>query len=83
MADLQKVVEIIRSAGEAVEPLVQAAQKKVELERYVGSVFSREGSIVSLFLVFNVNGLTLCAWLDRILTPYVPGEAFSCAYGVE
>lgn len=45
MADLQKVVEIIRSAGEAVEPLVQAAQKKVELERYVGSVFSREGSI--------------------------------------
>ena len=61
VADLQKVVEIIRSVGKAIEPLVQAAMEKVELERYhVGLVFSREGSVVSLFLVLNVNGLTLC-----------------------
>ena len=61
VADLQKVVEIIRSVGKAIEPLVQAAQEKVELKRYdVRLVFSREGSVVSLFLVLNVNGLTLC-----------------------
>ena len=61
VADLQKVVEIIWSVGKAIEPLVQAAQEKVELRRYdVRLVFSREGSVVSLFLVLNVNGLTLC-----------------------
>ena len=61
VADLHKVVEIIRSVGKAIEPLVQAAKENVELERYdVRLVFSREGSVVSLFLVLNVNGLTLC-----------------------
>ena len=61
VVDLQQVVEIIRSVGKAIEPLVQAAKEKVELERYdVGLVFSREGSVVSLFLVLTVNGLTLC-----------------------
>ena len=61
VADLQKVVEIIRSVGKAIEPLVQAAQEKVELKRYdVRLVVSGEGSVVSLFSVLNVNGLTLC-----------------------
>ena len=61
VADLQKVVEIIRSVGKAIEPLVQAAKEKVELERYdVRLVFSREGNVVSLFLVLNLNELTLC-----------------------
>ena len=61
VADLQKVVEIIRSVGKAIEPLVQAAKEKVELKTYdVGLVFSRGGSVVSLFLVLEVNGLTLC-----------------------
>ena len=60
VVDLQQVVEIIRSVGKAIEPLVQAAKEKVELERYdVRLVFSREGSVVSLFSVLNVNGLTL------------------------
>ena len=69
VADLQKVVEIIRSVGKAIEPLVQAAQEKVELKRYdVRLVFSREGSVVSLFSVLNVNGLTLCGCLDRTLS---------------
>jgi len=61
VADFQKIVKIIRSVGKAIEPLVQAAKEKVELERYdVGLVFSREGSVVSLFPMLNVNGLTLC-----------------------
>ena len=61
VADLQKVVETIRSVGKAIEPLVQAAKEKVELDRYdVRLVFSREGSVVSLFSVLSINGLTLC-----------------------
>jgi hypothetical protein len=60
VADLQKIIKIIRSVGKAVEPLVQAAKEKVELERYdVGLVFSREGRVVSSFSVLDENGLTL------------------------
>ncbi|EDR06179.1 uncharacterized protein LACBIDRAFT_300387 [Laccaria bicolor S238N-H82] len=46
VTDLRKVLEILRSVGKEIEPLVQAAKEKVELERCdVGLVFSREGSV--------------------------------------
>lgn len=46
VTDLRKVLEILRSVGKEIEPLVQAAKEKVELERYdVGLVFRWERSV--------------------------------------